>query len=409
MKVLWITSVYPSVDTPGNGVFHETQVKALTSLGVEVTVINPIPLNASFIRVWKKRYRKKKLPYMEKRNGVNVYRPVYRATPGQLRWFQPDKRIAGSILKTLKKENIDADFIHAHFAMPSGGAARIVAAELHKPWLLTLHGSDVHIYPSFSQSAERIFQKTVKSADEVIAVGEHLAAAAELKTGRSCTSLPIGIDLTQFKLTPTTTLKAKQKEELALPSNKKILLYIGRLVKEKGIFELAEALPYLPEEYVVVYVGDGPEKEKLQRQKMHNDRLFLVGQIPNEKVRDYLLASDVFILPSYSEGLPTVVIEAMALKIPIICTNVGGIPDLFGEYSELLIQPRSVQHIVTSVKGLAADPAYYNEVTEALYQRVHVQYSAMDNAKKLVDKYREITNQSIHSTLEINQFWEAAK
>ena len=59
MKVLWITSVYPSADNPGNGVFHETQVRALSSLGVEVTVINPIPLNASIFRLWKRKYRKK--------------------------------------------------------------------------------------------------------------------------------------------------------------------------------------------------------------------------------------------------------------------------------------------------------------------------------------------------------------
>lgn len=409
MKVLWITSVYPSADNPGNGVFHETQVRALSSLGVEVTVINPIPLNASIFRLWKRKYRKKRIPFMEERDGVKVYRPVYRATPGQLRWFQPDKRIAGSILETLKKENIDVDLIHAHFAMPSGGAARIVASEYKKPWLLTLHGSDVHIYPSFSWSAERIFQKTVKSADNVMAVGEHLAEAAELKTGRICTPLPIGIDLSKFNLAQAKILKAKHKEELVLPNNKKIILYVGRLVKEKGIFELAEALPYLSEEYVVVYVGDGPEKEKLKKHKMYKERLFLVGQIPNEKVRDYLLASDIFILPSYSEGLPTVVIEAMALKIPIISTNVGGIPDLFGEYNHLLMEPRSVQQIVTKVKEMAADLPFYEEITEQLYQRVQENYSAVDNAKKLVEKYQEVVNIFIDSTYEINHSWEEAK
>jgi len=409
MKVLWITSVYPSEENPGIGVFHETQVRALTSLGVEVTVINPIPLNTSIIRVWKKKYRKKNLPYLEKRNGVKVYRPVYRATPGQLRWFQPDKRIARSILNTLKKENLHFDFIHAHFAMPSGGAARIIAAECQKPWLLTLHGSDVHIYPSFSRSAERIFQKTVKSADEVIAVGKHLAIAAERKTGRECTPLPIGIDLTTFKITDTSIWKAKRKGELTLPKSKKIILYIGRLVKEKGIFELANALPFLPAEYVVVYVGDGPEKERLQRQEMYNERLFLVGQIPNDKVREYILASDIFILPSYSEGLPTVVIEAMALKIPIICTNVGGIPDLFGKYSNLLIQPKSVQDIVTRVKELMANPIFYEEVIEELSQHVHANYSVVDNAKKLIEKYEGLTNKSTNSTYEINHIWEEAK
>lgn len=409
MKVLWITSVYPSADNPGSGVFHETQVRALSSLGVEITVINPVPLNPSFFRLWKKKYRKKNYPYLEKRHGINIYRPVYRATPGQLRWFQPDKRIAECILKTWKKENIEVDLIHAHFAMPSGGAARIVAAKCKKPWLLTLHGSDVHIYPSFSRSAERIFQKTVKSADEVIAVGEHLAAAAETKTGRKCMPFPIGIDLSKFKLPQAANLKASYREELALPVNKKIILFVGRLVKEKGIFELAEALSYLPEDYVVVYVGAGPEKEKLQKNNLYNKRLFLAGQIPNEIVSDYLSACDTFILPSYSEGLPTVVIEAMALKIPTICTSVGGIPDLFGEYTNLLIQPRSVQEIVTRVKEQAADAALFDKAAEQLYQRVLDNYSAVDNAKKLLGTYQELASKSIESTNQLNHFWEEAK
>ena len=198
MKILWITSVYPSKEQPGNGVFHETQVQALKKLGLSITVICPTPQNHAVIRTLKKTYKRKSLPFFEVRNGVEVYRPIYTALPGQLRWAQPDKRIAKAVLETIQDKQIQFDMIHAHFAMPSGGAAHIVSRELEKPWLLTLHGSDVHVYPSFSRSANRAFQRSVHAADEVVAIGRNLAEAAQKKTGRKSIVLPIGINLSEF-------------------------------------------------------------------------------------------------------------------------------------------------------------------------------------------------------------------
>ena len=104
-------------------------------------------------------------------------------------------------------------------------------------------------------------------------------------------------------------------------------MFIGRLVKEKGVFDLSKAVQSLDERYEAVFVGDGPAASSL-REAAH----IVTGQVPNDKVQDYLLASDVMALPSYSEGMPTVVIEALALKVPVICTDVGGLASLFGKH-----------------------------------------------------------------------------
>lgn len=78
LKVLWMTSVYPSDRKPGEGVFHETQVQALRKLGIDVTVICPSPVNPAPLRVLKKQYRSiRNVPDYEERNGVSVYRPPY--------------------------------------------------------------------------------------------------------------------------------------------------------------------------------------------------------------------------------------------------------------------------------------------------------------------------------------------
>lgn len=393
MKILWITSVYPSGKYPGNGVFHETQVRALTSLGLDITVINPVPENLLLVRSLKKQYKSKRMPLIEERFGVKIYRPIYRALPGQLRWAQPDKRIAKSVLKTINEYNLEADVIHAHFAMPSGGAANIVANTLKKPWIVTLHGSDVHIYPNFSKSAKTIFLKTVHAANEVVAVGKNLALAAQEKTGRECEVLPIGIDLTKFKHEAPSKLVLRKM--LNLPLEKRIITFIGRLVKEKGVFELAESLKYLPEDTVLVLVGDGTARIRLEEHEEFNKRLFLTGQINNDRVKDYLLASDVFALPSYSEGMPTVVIEAVSLKIPVICTNVGGVPDLFGDFQHMLIQPRSVESLVERLMDYRSERYDMSAMIEELYKYIHKHYHAGRNADLLKQCYERVLSSSI--------------
>jgi teichuronic acid biosynthesis glycosyltransferase TuaC len=388
MKILWITSVYPSKEQPGNGVFHETQVQALKKLGVDITVICPTPQNHAVLRVLKKTYKRKNLPYHEVRGGVEVYRPIYTALPGQLRWAQPDKRIAKAILKTIQDKNLQFNMIHAHFAMPSGGAAHIISKTLQKPWLLTLHGSDVHIYPSFSKSANKAFQRSVHSADEVISIGRNLAQAAKVKTGRETLVLPIGINLSRFQAQEMP--KERIREKLQLPADKKLITFIGRLVKEKGVYELADSLNRLPDEMAVVLVGDGPARDVLKKHEQYGKRLFLPGQISNDKVKDYLQASDIFALPSYSEGMPTVVIEAISMNVPVICTPVGGVPDLFGEFSHLLIQPKSVDSIVERVLDYHSEKYDLSVIKGKLFQYVQDNFHVDRNAEILEKHYRNL-------------------
>ncbi|MBT2725209.1 MULTISPECIES: glycosyltransferase [unclassified Bacillus (in: firmicutes)] len=396
MKILWITSAYPSVEKPGLGVFHETQVQALIRLGVEVTVICPVPRNPFLIRYVKKQYRAyKEIPFVYLRKGVTVYRPPYLALPGQLRWAQPDKRMAACILKTMSDYEIEPDLMHAHFAMPSGGAARIVAEQKKLPWILTLHGSDVNIYPNYSASAKKAFEQTVQAANQVLAVGESLKIRTKELAGRDSMVLPIGVDLSQFK--PPEETKREIRRRLQLPEEKKIVVFVGRLTQAKGVFELAHSLHWLSNDVAILFVGDGPAKDKLQQHSDFNRRLFLTGQVENESVKDYLFASDVFALPSYTEGMPTVVIEALALKVPVICTAVGSVPELFGEHRQLLIESKSVSSLVNRINGILNRNLYPTQVQHELYEHIQKNYHADHNGALLNDVYTR-TIESIYLT-----------
>ncbi|TYS33203.1 teichuronic acid biosynthesis protein TuaC [Bacillus pumilus] len=390
MKVLWLTSVYPSEKHPSEGVFHETQVQELLKQGIEVTVICPNPVNPPVLRMLKASYRQKKdLPEQEKRNGVTVYRPHYTAIPGQLKWAQPSKRIAASVLSAMQRYQLSPDFIHAHFAMPSGGAAAVIQKEAHIPYLLTLHGSDVNVYPGYSKGAHAAFERAVKQAATVLTVSEELAKKTNDMTKVEAQCLPLGIPLQSFS-------KGKENQEdirrqLGLPLHDKLIVFVGRLVKEKGLLELADAVSGM-DGVKAVFVGKGPLAKELAERV--GESILLPGQVPNESVKDYLMAADVFALPSYSEGMPTVVLEALALKVPVIATRVGGLPSLFSTYQHLLVEPRSTSQLKEAIHAYLYENRWNEQVKSDLHEIVQIEYSSANNTKRLIQQYEKVLTQS---------------
>ncbi|MFE5470741.1 teichuronic acid biosynthesis protein TuaC [Bacillus safensis] len=390
MKVLWLTSVYPSEKHPSEGVFHETQVQELLKQGIEVTVICPNPVNPPVLRMLKASYRQKRdLPEQEVRNGVTVYRPPYPALPGQLKWAQPSKRIAASVLRAMQRHQLSPDFIHAHFAMPSGGAAAVIQKETKIPYLLTLHGSDVNVYPGFSKGAQAAFETAVKQASAVLTVSEELAKKTNEMTKVEATCLPLGIPLQSFSITGED--QEGIRKHLGLPLQDKLVVFVGRLVKEKGLLELADAVSSM-DGVKAVFVGKGPLAKELSERA--GASIILPGQVPNEQVRDYLMAADLFALPSYSEGMPTVVLEALALKVPVIATRVGGLPTLFSTYPHLLIEPRSTRQLKEAIHACLYENRWNEQVKNDLYEMVHTEYSSEHNAKHLIQQYEKVLNQS---------------
>ncbi|MEB2270603.1 glycosyltransferase [Bacillus safensis] len=390
MKVLWLTSVYPSEKHPSEGVFHETQVQELLKQGIEVTVICPNPVNPPVLRMLKASYRQKRdMPEQEVRSGVTVYRPPYPALPGQLKWAQPSKRIAASVLRAMQRHQLSPDFIHAHFAMPSGGAAAVIQKETKIPYLLTLHGSDVNVYPSYSKGALAAFETAVKQASAVLTVSEELAKKTNEMTKVEAKCLPLGIPLQSFSRTEEDQEGIRKR--LGLPLQDKLVVFVGRLVKEKGLLELADAVSSM-DGVKAVFVGKGPLSKELSERA--GASIILPGQVPNEQVRDYLMAADLFTLPSYSEGMPTVVLEALALKVPVIATRVGGLPSLFSTYQHLLVEPRSTRQLKEAIHACLYENRWNEQVKTDLYEMVHTEYSSEHNVKLLIQQYEKVLNQS---------------
>lgn len=133
--------------------------------------------------------------------------------------------------------------------------------------------------------------------------------------------------------------KQKIKTELGYKENEKIIFFAHRFSPvRKSLFYIPyifdKAFERMDESYIVVMAGGGPEEAEIKSnifRSKYADRIRMIGSIPNAQIHDYYQAADIFINPTYAEGFPRVLIEAMASGLPVVTTDAGGIKDIIGE------------------------------------------------------------------------------
>jgi len=184
-------------------------------------------------------------------------------------------------------------------------------------------------------------------ADKIVVLGEN--GKRELTrhgiSSKKIVILPQPIDRSQFNKNYD---KLEIRNKLGLPSGTKIILFIGRLVYEKGIDIIISLIPKinsLRSDLFFVFIGEGPYKNALNRLKNRYQNVQVVGEVDIKDVDKYIKASDLLLLPSRSEGLPNVILEAMACGVPVCASPVGEIKYLtrnvcydFDEFMEFLMR-----------------------------------------------------------------------
>ena len=189
--------------------------------------------------------------------------------------------------------------------------------------------------------------------------------------------VPNAVDTEKFQINSKFQFP-KFKTDLGIKEGDKIIITTSRLVEKNAVGDIIDAMLYLPENIRLVIIGRGELEEKLKLKTKNlklQDRVLFLGNVPNEQVPEYLAISDAFVRPSLSEGLGNSFLEAMAAGVPIIGTNVGGIPDFLTDAKTgLFCEVGSPRSIADKVKLLLTD--------DDLRQKV------VANAKKLVaEKY----------------------
>jgi glycosyltransferase involved in cell wall biosynthesis len=272
--------------------------------------------------------------------------------------------------------------IHTHF---SSTVLLILARIFRVRYSLTAHGSGEFVDVVGYHLAEK-----VAGATFVATVAQHgmsqVLNASDPAHWHKVVVLPLGVDVDAF--TPKRSPPRDSGEPFRLVS-------IGRLSAAKGYPVLIEAVVLLRERarhIRLTLVGEGPERPLLEQLIADHGLggcVHLVGACNHDRVADYYGASDVFVLSSFLEGLPVVLMEAMAMELPCIATWITGVPEIIeNEVEGLLVPPASASAIAGAVERLMDDPEGARRLGSAARRKVLANYHLGRNIERLAGEFR---------------------
>lgn len=285
----------------------------------------------------------------------------------------------------LRKAGIQ--LVHTHFAWLSGAAAMVISGLLRIPYTVTVHAYDIY-------ASNDLLEFVVRSASKVIAISEYnkvqvLAAAPGLSQD-SIAVIHCGIDLTMF--TP------------AHPNHREgplRILSVGSLIEKKGhtfLIGACEELQARGVNLICTIIGQGPQAQAVQeliRARGLEKRVVLAGGCSREEVLQAYCHADLFVLASVvaadgdRDGIPVVLMEAMAMRLPVISTHVSGIPELVRhDETGWLVPERDARSIADAVLFLST----HGEKSERLACNgralIEQQFNIRSNVGRLAKEFR---------------------
>jgi glycosyltransferase involved in cell wall biosynthesis len=246
------------------------------------------------------------------------------------------------------------DLIFSIFLYPDSYAALQIAKRLRVPLVAMGIGSDVH---SIGDRLSAMYtRKVLKQTDFLVTVSEDLRQQALAMGARPQASRSIlnGCDLSVFHVRDS----AEARRQLNLAADAQIVLYIGRMDLRKGLRELVEASTkiYPTHPNLQVYmVGEGPDRPLIMQAIESAGAAGYIHTMPPCKPDDvalWMAAANLVTLPSYMEGCPNVVLEALACGRPVVATCVGGIPEIMSDSCGRLIPPRDATALAQALDAV---------------------------------------------------------
>ena len=247
--------------------------------------------------------------------------------------------LTSKIVKVIRASKLD--LIHSHYAIPHAMSAYMAREITKTPYVVTLHGSDVHTL-GLDPAYRPVVKHTVEAADAVTCVSEFLRNSAQNDLGieKEIHVIPNFINIDRFthlegiRLTVESGCVSLRQENDAheLHPEEKILLHASNFRKVKRVVGLIEIMRVVVDHYPktrLIIAGDGPTRIEVERKIEELDlcnNVHLLGIKSN--MQEIMCSADMFLLNSKLEGMPLVLLEAMSCKLPVVTTPAGGIPEL---------------------------------------------------------------------------------
>ncbi|MEM8491748.1 MAG: glycosyltransferase [Pseudomonadota bacterium] len=347
-RVLVISNLFPLPWQPNRGMFNRQHYNALAEF-MDVLVLCPV--------AWTERPRR----------GVSAFPPVDYGLleVHQKTYFFPPRIMRGSygyfLWQSIKGTAIDLatrfqpSLIAASWAYPDGYAAMKLARSLNLPYVIQTLGSDINLLGEFPERATPTWN-TLRQASAVTPVSQALRdkITANGVPPDKVTVVYRGVDTSRF----FPKQKRAAQKVIGLEGSHPHLLFIGNLVPIKSVDTLiaasAELLNQERLEHTLHIVGDGPLRGNLQQMAENlglGDRTVFHGALPHERLCDWFAATDLVVLPSLNEGVPNVLLEAMACSRPYVASRVGGIPEISGHDGCTLFSAGDAQDLSRAIRA----------------------------------------------------------
>ena len=281
-------------------------------------------------------------------------------------------------------ESQELRHLHVHFANAASTVGLIASRTFPIQFSLTVHGPDEFYDAPGLRLAEKIVGASFACCVGQFARSQLMKLSLPGEWGKF-EIVPLGVDPQLF--TPRPFRSAPETFEI---------LCVGRLVPAKGQYVLVAAVSRLVKSIPNLrlrLVGDGPDREGLERAIAAANlsrHVVLEGSVNQDRIRDYYRQADIFVLASFAEGVPVVLMEAMAMEIPCVSTFVAGIPELIrSEIDGILVSPSDDSALASAIKRLIDDSSLRHRLGIAARRRVMDKYNLDHNVIHLAEIFAD--------------------
>lgn len=282
----------------------------------------------------------------------------------------------------------DMDIVHTHFAT-MGGFSKKISNFLDLPYTLTAHAFDIYMNPDDDE-----LRNVMENAKRVITISDYNKNHLKNKTGikNNIEVIRCGIDIEKFNPNNKSTAGGRIK-----------ILTVTRLVEKKGLDYLIRAIPIVIkdfQDFELTIVGSGPLNEHL-RQLSHDlnieKYIQFKGDVSDFELKNYYENADMFILPCIiaengdRDGVPVAIMEAMAMELPVISTNISGIPELVEDgVSGILVPQKDENAVGNAIIKLGKDRALRTGMGENGRKIIYKKYNIASESDKLINIFNKM-------------------
>ena len=287
------------------------------------------------------------------------------------------------------------DLLHVHYAIPhsvSALLARMMAAPKRLPFITTLHGTDITLVGN-DRSYLPITRFSIEQSDGVTAISNYLRETTirEFEIKRPIEVIPNFVNCDLYKREENPKLRAKWA-----PNGEPILMHLSNFRPVKRTTDAVEIFALVREKIPakLVMIGDGPDRGAAEyiarKKKLSKDVIFLGKQ---DRVNEKLALADLFLLPSDSESFGLAALEAMACEVPVVATNVGGIPEVVTHGADgFLYEPRDVHTAAKYALDVLTRADHGREMGQMARANARSRYCANDIIPRYEAYYEKILN-----------------